>query len=170
MAKNLSNKMARIESTLLVDQPLEEVFAFLNTCQSHLRFIPRMTQLDQTSPGAFGTVGTTLSGMLSYFGIRIPVQYEIIEHEFNHRLAMKGVMGPVLFKDGYILKKKDDGTDLKFWLDLVPTGWAKLFSPFAGLIGKIHAWETLRNLRRELEKEEIASSSPPRGSSSQRHK
>jgi hypothetical protein len=71
---------------------------------------------------------------------------------------MNGQMGPVLFKDGYILRKNGAGTEIKFWLDLLPTGWAKVFSPFMGLIGRIHAWETLRNLRRELVKREIASS------------
>lgn len=151
--------MARVESSICVPMPIERIFSFLNACESHLKFIPRMTRLDQTSPGAFGRVGTTLSGMLNYFGIRIPVQYEIIEHEGNHRLAMKGQMGPVVFKDGYVLKKNGDGTEIKFWLALMPVGWARLFSPFAGWIGKIHAWETLRNLKRELMKQEIASSS-----------
>jgi hypothetical protein len=151
--------MARIESTLPVHRPLEEVFAFLNARESHLNFIPRMTQLKQTSPGTFGQIGTTLSGMLNYFGIRIPVQYEMIEHDFNHRLAMKGQIGPVLFKDGYILKRNGDETEIRFWLELMPTGWTKILSPFAGLIGKVHAWETLRNLKKELAKQEIASSS-----------
>jgi hypothetical protein len=85
------------------------------------------------------------------------VQYEIIEVEPNRQLAMKGQMGPVLFKDGYILKQNEQGTEIKFWLELMPAGWAKVFSPFMGLIGKIHAWETLRNLKRELAKQESAS-------------
>jgi hypothetical protein len=149
--------MARVESSILVQKSMEDIFSFLNKCESHLNFIPRMTALNQTSQGSFGQVGTTLSGMLNYFGIRIPVKYEIIEAEPNQRLAMKGQMGPVLFKDGYILKQNGDETEIKFWLDLLPTGWAKVFSPFMGLIGRVHAWETLRNLRRELAKEEIAS-------------
>lgn len=155
--------MTRVESSIHVLKPIEEVFSFLNACESHLRFIPRMTKLDQTSPGAFGQVGTTLAGNLNYFGIRIPVQYEIIEHELDHRLAMRGQMGPVLFKDGYVLKKKGDGTEIEFWLELMPAGWTKIFSPFAGLVGKVHAWETLRNLKRELVKREIASggTTPP---------
>jgi hypothetical protein len=150
--------MARIESILLSPYSIDEVFPFLNRCESHRNFIPRMIELHQTSPGSFGQVGTRLSGVLRYFGIRIPVQYEIIEVEPNRRLAMKGQMGPVLFKDGYILKENGEGTEIKFWLELFPAGWAKSFSPFMGLIGKIHAWETLRNLRRELMKQEIASS------------
>lgn len=136
---------------------MEDVFAFLNRTESHRNFIPRMTALEQTSPGVFGQAGTTLSGMLNYFGIRIPVKYEIIDVEPNQRLAMRGQMGPVLFKDGYLLRKNGDGTEIKFWLDLSPTGWARVFSPFMGLVGKIHAWETLRNLRRELMKQVIVS-------------
>ena len=151
--------MTRIESRLLVSKSTEDVFSFLNKCESHLRFIPRMTELRQVSSGDFGQVGTLLSGMLNYFAVPIPVRYEIIEVEPNQRLAMKGIMGPVQFKDGYVLRKNEAGTEINFWLVLLPTGWAKLFSPFMGLVGKIHAWETLRNLKRELAKQEIASSS-----------
>ena len=149
--------MTRIESSILVQQSMEDIFSFLDTRENHRRFIPRMTELEQTSPGVFGQTGTTLSGMLNYFGLRIPVQYEIIEVKPNDKLAMKGQMGPVLFKDGYVLKKNGDEAEIKFWLELAPTGWARVFSPFMGLIGKIHAWETLRNLKRELMKNEIAS-------------
>jgi hypothetical protein len=156
--------MPRIESTLVVHQSLEDVFTFLNMRESHGRFIPRMTHLEQTSPGIFGQAGTRLSGMLNYFGIRIPVQYEIIEVEPDQRLAMNGRMGPILFKDGYILKKNGKGTEIIFWLDLLPNGWTKIFTPFMGLVGKIHAWETLRNLERELNSTEIASSRSTRAS------
>jgi len=151
--------MARIESIFLSPYSIDEVFSFLSRCESHRKFIPRMIELHQTSPGSFGQVGTRLSGVLRYFGIRIPVQYEIIEVEPNRRLAMKGQMGPIHFKDGYILKENGEGTEIKFWLELMPAGWTKVFSPFMGLIGKIHAWETLKNLKRELASYEIASSS-----------
>lgn len=153
--------MTQIESSMDVPMSLEDVFSFLNKRESHLRFIPRMTELHQTSQGVFEQVGTKLSGMLNYFGIRIPVQYEIIELQTNHGLAMKGQMGPILFRDGYVLKTNGDGTQIKFWLDLSPTGWARILSPFMGLIGKIHAWETLRNLKRELARVTL----PPSGTS-----
>lgn len=156
--------MAQIQSSIFVSRPVAEIFSFLNTCESHRKFIPRMTKLDQTSPGIFGQVGTRLSGELKYFGIRIPVRYELIEVESNQKLAMKGQMGPIRFKDGYILQEKDGGTEIQFWLELFPGSWARMLAPFMGLIGKIHAWETLKNLRRELTRNEIASSllSPPR--------
>lgn len=142
--------MTRIESSILVPKPIEDVFSFLNTCESHLKFIPRITALYQTSQGTFGQVGTTVAGMLNYFGLRIPVQYEVIEVESNYRLAMKGRMGPVQFKDGYVLSEAEQGSQIKFWLEFHPTGLTKVFSPFAKLIGKFHAYETLKNLKRIL--------------------
>lgn len=148
---NPLSKMARIESNLFIRQPLEQVFAFLEVPESHARFIPNMTEFEQTSPGAFGCVGARAQGRLSYFGlVKINVKYEIIEHEMNHRLAMNGQMGAIHFKDGYILRKQDHGTEIRFWLELHPPGWARLLSPFIRLIGKVHAWETLRNLRTAL--------------------
>jgi hypothetical protein len=155
--------MARVESSIVVPRTIEDAFLFLNTGESHLKFIPRIIEFKQTSTGEFGQMGATMKGLLNYFGMRIPVDYEIIEHQPNQRLAMKGRMGPVVFKDGYVLSGDRDLTEIKFWLELNPMGWAKVFLPFAGLIGKIHAWETLRNLKKELElwrsstEEEIAS-------------
>lgn len=152
--------MAPIELTLFVQQSLEEVFAFLNTPESHARFIPNMTRFEQTSPGPFGKIGARAQGLLSYFGlVNIRVRYELIEHERNRRLAMQGQMGPITFKDGYVLNKKEDGTEIKFWLELRPSGWTRLLSPFMGLVGKVHAWETLRNLKKELSRNKIVSPS-----------
>ena len=143
--------MARIESVIQVKKQVDDVFAFMNVAENHARFIPNMVEFRQTSAGTFGRVGATANGLLRYLGvIKIPVSHEIIEHDPNHALAMKGKMGPVLFKDGYVLSPSENGARIKFWLELTPTGWAKLFSPFASLIGKIHAYETLTNLRKQL--------------------
>jgi hypothetical protein len=123
----------------------------MNIAENHARFIPNMAEFKQTSTGPFGQVGTTIKGVLRYFGIvKIEVPYEIIEVELDYRLAMKGEMGPIRFMDGYILSPTAQGTQIKFWLELNPTGWSVLLKPIAGWIGRIHAHETLANLRREL--------------------
>lgn len=143
--------MARIESNIQVSKTVGDVFAFLDNAKNHARFIPNMAEFKQTSGGAFGRLGATAKGSLRYFGLmKIKVSYEIIEHQPSHTLAMKGKMGPVQFKDGYFLSATEKGTQINFWLELNPTGWTNLFRPFAGLIGRIHAWETLRNLKREI--------------------
>ncbi len=142
--------MEKIETGIMVSKSVEEIFAFLSKRESHLNFIPRMVSLTQTSQGDFAQIGGTSEGVLNYFGIKIPVKYEIIENEPNQKLAMNGWMGPVTFKDGYVLSKQNDGTEVKFWLELNLSGWTRIFASFTGLVGKVHAWETLRNLKREL--------------------
>ena len=142
--------MSRIESTIIVTKSVGDIFAFLSKRESHLNFIPRMASLTQTSQGEFSQVGATAEGILNYFGIKIPVKYEFTENVFHQKLGMKGTMPFVNFRDGYVLNNHENGTELKFWLELDLTGWTKIFIPFAGLIGKVHVWETLRNLKREL--------------------
>jgi len=144
--------MTKIESKLFVSKSVEDVFSFLSKRESHLRFIPRMVSLTQTSQGEFAQVGGTSEGMLNYFGIKIPVRYEITENVVNQKLSINGKMPYVNFKDGYVLNKKDNGAEITFWLELTPFGYAKMLYPFAGLIGKVHAWETLRNLQKEINK------------------
>lgn len=142
--------MARIESSIFVSKSIEDVYTFLSKRESHLRFIPRMISLTQTSQGDFAQVGGTSEGILNYFGIKIPVGYEITENVLNQKISMNGKMPYANFQDGYILNKKENSTEITFWLDLTPFGYAKIFSSFAGLIGKVHAWETLNNLNREI--------------------
>lgn len=124
--------MSRIESTIVVENSVEETFAFLSKRESHLNFIPRMVSLTQTSQGNFAHVGGTADGLLNYFGIKIPVKYEIIENVPNQTFAMKGAMPYVDFKDGYILEHQENGTKITFWLELIPSGYAAILSPFAG--------------------------------------
>ncbi len=144
--------MDRIESTTRAARSVEDIFSFLSVADNHARFIPNMAEFKQASAGAFGQVGATARGLLRYLGIiNIKVTYEIIEYEPNHRLAMKGKMGPILFKDGYDLALTENGTLIKFWVELNPTGWTTIFRPFARLIGRIHAMETLAKLKNVLE-------------------
>jgi carbon monoxide dehydrogenase subunit G len=144
--------MTRIESSILVSKSVEDTFAFLNDSENHLKFIPNMVEFNKTSTGIFGQVGSTVQGALRILGIRMEVPYEVIEHQQNKSLAMKGLIGPITFKDGYVLNPAGKGTQINFWLELTLTGLAKVFKPFAGLIGKIHAYETLTKLKRTIEK------------------
>jgi hypothetical protein len=144
--------MARIESSVLVSKSVEETFSFLDTPENHAKFIPNMIEFNKTSAGPFGRVGATARGVLRFLGQKVDIPYEIIEHKQNHSLAMKGLLGPITFKDGYVLVPKEDGTQIKFWLELTMQGLAKIFSPFKGLIGRIHAVETLTNLKKVLER------------------
>jgi carbon monoxide dehydrogenase subunit G len=143
--------MRRLEASIRVQQPAETVFDFMSVAENHARFIPNMVEFRQTSPGAFGQVGTTIRGRLRILGVSVEVPYEITQFEPKTRLAMQGVMGPILFKDGYALEPAGGETRIVFWLELTPRGVARLANPLMGFIGRTHAAETLANLKKALE-------------------
>ena len=143
--------MPRVETAITIDKPVEEVFAFLGSAENHRRFIPGMLEFNMTSPGPFGQVGATARGVRSDFGVKTPVLYEITEYEPDRTLGMQGMMGPVLFRDGYVLERQGSSTRVNFWLELTFKGLAKLAQPLVFFIGKTHAGETLANLKKVIE-------------------
>jgi carbon monoxide dehydrogenase subunit G len=142
----------RLEATILINRPAEDVFAFLNNPDNHPKFVPGMLEFKKTSPGPLDRVGATIRGVRRFLGRRMELPYEITEYEPGNRLGMKGAMGPIAFRDGYILDPAGDRTRVKFWLEPTLKGLMKLAQPFVVWQGKIHAHETLTNLKRALEK------------------
>jgi carbon monoxide dehydrogenase subunit G len=143
--------VARLTSEILIDKPAPEVFAFLDTAENHARFIPGMREFNKTSPGPFGRVGATARGLRSDLGFKSEVHYEIIAIDPGRRLDMQGRMGPVRFRDGYLLEPDSGRTRVTFWLELTLSGLMNLAKPFLSLIGRIHAAETLANLKKAIE-------------------
>ncbi|HJR80993.1 MAG TPA: SRPBCC family protein [Anaerolineales bacterium] len=142
----------RLEASILINRPVEDVFAFLNVPENHPKFVPGMLEFKKTSPGPLGRVGATIRGVRQFLGLKMELPYEITEYEAGNRLGMKGAMGPLTFEDGYVLDSMGSSTRVRFWLKPTLTGLMKLVKPFVVWQGKIHADETLTNLKNTLEK------------------
>src|SRR5574341_2609245 len=142
----------RLEATILINRPAEDIFAFLNIPENHPKFVPGMLEFKKTSPGSLGRVGATIRGVRRFLGRRMELPYEITEYEPGNRIGMKSAMGPISFRDGYVLDPVWSSTRVRFWLELTLTGLMTLIRPFVVWQGKIHADETLTNLKSALEK------------------
>jgi carbon monoxide dehydrogenase subunit G len=142
----------RHESTILINRPAEDIFAFLNNPDNHPKFVPGMLEFKKTSPGPFEQIGTSVQGVRKFLGQRMELPYEITEFQQGNKLGMKGAMGPIKFKDGYVLESMGPNTRVKFWLEFTLTGLMKLTQPLFDIVGKAHAHETLTNLKRAIER------------------
>jgi len=142
----------RLEATILINRPAEDIFAFLSIPENHPKFVPGMLEFKMTSSGPLGRVGATIRGVRQFLGQKMELPYEITEYEPGNRLGMKGALGPITFKDGYVLDPVGNSTRVKFWLELTLTGLMQLARPILVLQGKTHAHETLANLKSTLEK------------------
>src|SRR3990172_5786791 len=121
---------SRLESTILINRPAEDIFAFLNIPENNTKFVPGMLEFRKTSPGPFGQVGASIRGIRTVLGRRMELPYEITEFEPGNRLGMKGQIGPVKFKDGYVLERMGASTRVRFWLEPALTGLMKVTKPF----------------------------------------
>jgi len=142
----------RLESTILINRPVEDIFAFLNNPENHPKFVPGMLEFKKTSPGPFEQVGASVQGVRRFLGQRMELPYEITEFQQGNKLGMKGAMGPIKFKDGYVLESMGPNTRVKFWLEFTLTGLMKFTQPLFAIVGKAHANETLTNLKKAIER------------------
>lgn len=141
----------KLEANILINRSADDIFTFLNHPENHPKFVPGMLEFKKASPGPIEQVGTSIQGVRRFLGRRMELPYEITEYQRGTRLGMKGAMGPITFKDGYVLESMGPSTRVKFWLQFTLTGVMKLARPFIALVGKAHANETLVNLKKALE-------------------
>jgi uncharacterized protein YndB with AHSA1/START domain len=82
--------MIKIERTITIHRPVEEVFAYLCDVEHGPSYISGQREAHKTSSGPMA-IGTTFatSGKFPRFGAR----YEIVDYELNQRLAWKAVSG-----------------------------------------------------------------------------
>lgn len=144
--------MSRLEVRRVIERPAEDVFAFINIPENHTRFVPGMLEFRKTSQGSLGQVGATVQGVRKVLGQRLELPYEIIEFEPNKRLGMTGALGPIAFRDGYILDPRGSKTRVTFWLEFLLDGVLNLAKPILVPWGRLHGVETLVNLKKWLEK------------------
>ena len=143
---------SRLEVSRVIEKPAEDIFAFINIPENHTKFVPGMLEFRKTSSGPFGQVGATVRGVRRVLGQRVELPYEIIEFEQNKKLGMKGLMGPIAFRDGYVLEPMGSKTRITFWLEFLLNGVMNLAKPILVPWGRLHGVETIVNLKNRLEK------------------
>ena len=77
--------MIRVEATVTVNRPSEEVFAFLSNFENNPRWQSGMQEASFTSQGPL-QVGSTYAQVAKFLGRRIESTFEVIEYE-PHRLV-----------------------------------------------------------------------------------
>jgi len=82
--------MIKIERTITIHRPVEEVFAYLCDVQHGPNYISGQREAHKTSSGPM-EIGTTFATSGKF--LRRRARYQIVEYELNHRLAWKAVSG-----------------------------------------------------------------------------
>jgi uncharacterized membrane protein len=121
-------EMTRLETSVVINQPIEEVFAFVADFEKSPQWMSELMEAKQTSEGPAG-VGTTLSGVANPLGRRAESTQEVTEYEPNSKFAIKSTSGPVESKDEYTFESVNGGTKVTRVVEAEMGGFFKLAEP-----------------------------------------
>jgi hypothetical protein len=122
----------RFEATVLIDRPIEDVFAFLAEGENDPKFSPRVLEIAKTTEGAPG-VGTVFASTVKDAGTKTKREFELTEFEPFTRirwaeLSKNLVTAP---EGGYDLAREGIGTRVTIYNLLEGYGLGKLIAPLA---------------------------------------
>ncbi len=117
--------MIKIEHSIVINRPIEEVFAFLNDEQNDPKWQSGVLEAEQTSEGPVG-VGTTVQEVRKFLGRRIESTYEITEYVPNEKVSSKATSGPIPFKLSTTFDPVEEGTRVTVVGEAEPGGFFKL--------------------------------------------
>src|SRR4051794_35548453 len=119
----------RLTGTIVINRPVEDVFAFLADGENDIKFSPRLTSIQRGTPDALG-VGTTYVSTAREMGMNTKHEFRITEFEAPHRIRWTEVTprAPIYVSEGGydLVAAGANATRLTFFNDLASRGIGKL--------------------------------------------
>jgi uncharacterized protein YndB with AHSA1/START domain len=143
------NEMAKIESSIVIKRPTEEVFAVLSNSENNLKWQSGTLENKKTSEGPIG-VGTTWHSVSQFLGRRIESESEITEYEPNRKFTLKSKL-PFPVEARTTFEHVEGGTRINLKTEAEIGGFFKLAEPLVVSMGKRQFDGELANLKELME-------------------
>lgn len=142
--------MARIEESIEIRRPVEQVFSFTTDAKSWPKWQSIIMEAEQTSPGPV-TVGTMFRGTSRMMGRTMPWTAKATEFEANRRYGKNIDSGPVTIEQHNAYLSVEGGTKFTILYDMKVGGFMKLMSPMITGSMRKELKKSLGNLKKVLE-------------------
>ena len=120
--------MARIEHSVVINRPAEEIWAFMADSANSPQWISGLVESRQVSDGPMGS-GTTIRNVGRLLGRQIESTYEITEWEPYKRGSVKSTSGPIPFEGTRTFESEGGGTRITEVVDAQIGGFLRLAEP-----------------------------------------
>jgi uncharacterized protein YndB with AHSA1/START domain len=141
------------EATVVIDRPVEEVFAFLANGENDPKFSPRVLEIAKTTDGSTG-VGTVYASTVKDAGMQSKREFRITEFEAPTKIrwAEQSRNLVVATHGGYDLAPEGEGrTRVRIHNVLEGRGIGKLIAPLALRAARKDAPEFGNRIKRAVE-------------------
>jgi uncharacterized protein YndB with AHSA1/START domain len=143
-------EMTRIEQSVVIKRPIEEVFAFATDYDTHLQWQSGVLEANITSPGPLG-VGSQYTYVMQLLGQKMDTAGEITEHDAPKTHGWKATSGPFPFSGRFTFDVVEGGTKVTLSAEGEFAGFVKLAEPLAMTMLRRQLGTSLSNLKDLLE-------------------
>jgi uncharacterized membrane protein len=150
ITKKGANQMLKIETSIVINRPVEEVFAFTTNFENQPKWQSRLLEVKKTSEGPID-VGTTWRGVAKLLGQRIETEQECTEYKLNRTYTGKFISGPFPVEARQTYEPVEGGTRLNFVLEAQPGSFFNLAEPLVMSMVKRLTEADLANLKDLME-------------------
>jgi carbon monoxide dehydrogenase subunit G len=131
-------KMIRVHESIIVQRPVEEVFAFVADQTNGPRWQSGLLEVRRITDKPIG-LGTKHTAVRKFMGRRLEATNEYVVYEPNKEVTFKGDAGSAEFQHSYLTESTAEGTRLTSRMEMESKGLFGLAEPLI-----------TRSLRREF--------------------
>lgn len=131
--------MIKNEKSILIQRPIEEVFAYVGNLQNGPEWQPGLLEVRRTTQGPLG-IGTQFTSVRKLMGRKMESSVEFVAYEPNSKVTFKNTPGSMPMEASYLFESTVEGTRLTTTIELQPGGFMSLAEPMIAA-----------SLRREME-------------------
>ena len=142
--------MARAESSLVVNCPMDKVFALLADISRGTEWQSALLEVQLTSNGPMG-IGTTIREVRRLLGRNLETAFTVTEYEPDNRLRFKSTSGPIQMQAYFSLDATSEGTKVDMTVEAELTGVFKMTEPMVVFSAKRQMDSDLAKLKEILE-------------------
>ena len=119
-------------ATILIERPINDVFAFLADGENDKKFSSRVVEIAKTTDGPPG-VGTVYRSVVKDAGMKTNREFELTEVQAPTRIRWRELSRNLVVvpEGGYDLAEESEGTRLTFFNELQGRGFGVLIVGFA---------------------------------------
>lgn len=140
--------MAQVQSSIIVERSIEEVFDYINHPKNDSEWQPEVLERraeDKLGPGAEFVIRRRILGRI------VETQARVVEYDPPHTATSRSVAGPLKFEGGFHLDELDGGTLVEFNADVQPTGAYEVGAETLAEEFEQEIQSNLENLKQALE-------------------
>lgn len=142
--------MARIEESVEIKRPAENVFTYTTEAESWPKWQSFIMEAEQTSQGQIG-VGTTFKGTNRMMGLSMKWTAKATEYEPNTKWAKNITCGSMIIEEHVTYDPTEGHVKFTIVYDMKVGGFLKLFSPMVVSTMRKETKKSLSNLKSILE-------------------